>query len=152
MCRNAVLLAFLMAAAGAAGAQAAPKVEQIRAQQTQLRADLDAGKLSLSPRVAAQVRRDQDIVFELLQRKPTLEAMNIQERVNLDNALERINTSVQGTRAASEKQDVCRYQRVTGSKEKRMVCGTQDDRDHAREGARAFLEKPRICMPPCNGS
>ena len=147
---RAAVLAVLLAATSLAVAQAPAKLEQIREQQTQLRADLDAGKVKVTPRVALQVRRDQDIVFELLQRKPTLEAMNIQERINLDNALERINASLQGTRVATEKKDVCRYQSVTGSREKQMVCGTQDARDIAREGARAYLEKPRICgAPPC---
>ncbi|GAB1595205.1 hypothetical protein [Lysobacter claricitrinus] len=143
-------LVVLSFAAFTAGAQEAPKLDQILAQQTQLRADLDAGKVALTPRTAMQVRKDQDTVFELIKRKPTLEAMNIQERVTLDNALERINSNVQGTRVADEKKDVCHYQRVTGSKEQRLVCGTQDDRDHARENARNYLEKPRICAS-CSG-
>lgn len=150
--RKLLVIATLLLAAVSAFAQDVPKLDQILTQQTRLRADLDAGKVTLTPRAAQQVRKDQDIVFELIKKKPTLDAMNIQERVTLDNALERINTAVQGTRVASEKQDVCRYQRVTGSKEKQLVCGTQDDRDHAREGARAYLEKTRICQPPCNGS
>ncbi|AXK73030.1 hypothetical protein DWG18_12595 [Lysobacter sp. TY2-98] len=143
-------LTVLMFAALSAAAQDNPKLDQILAQQTQLRADLDAGKVTLTPRAAQQVRKDQDIVFDLIKQNPTLDGMNIQERVTLDNALERINTAVQGTRVASEKQDVCRYQRVTGSKEKQLVCGTQDDRDHAREGARSYLEKTRICAS-CGG-
>ncbi|GAB6195389.1 hypothetical protein [Lysobacter xanthus] len=149
MIRKTLALTALLAAA-TAFAQDVPKTEQIRAQQTALRAELDAGTLKLMPRVAAQVRRDQDTVFELLQRKPTLDAMNIQERVNFDNALERINAAVQGTRLARDDKSVCRYQSVVGSREKQLVCGTVDDRDHAREGARAFLEKPRICNP-CDG-
>jgi len=150
MIRRTSVLAVLLATT-VAFAQEPSKTEQIRSQQTQLRADLEAGKYRLTPRAAMQVRKDQGVVFELLQRKPTLEAMNIQERVSLDNALERINAAVQGTRVAADGKDVCRYQSVVGSRGKRLVCGTEDDRDHAREGARAYLEKPRICNPPCNG-
>lgn len=150
--RKLLAIAALVLVTSLAVAQDMPKLDQILAQQTQLRADLDAGKVTLTPRAAQQVRKDQDIVFDLIKKKSTLDAMNIQERVTLDNALERINTAVQGTRMASEQQDVCRYQRVTGSKQKQLVCGTQDDRDHARDGARAYLEKTRICEPPCNGS
>jgi hypothetical protein len=150
MIRKTFMLAALLATT-VAFAQDVPKAEQIRAQQKQLRADLDAGKYALTPHAIGLVRKDQDIVFELLERKPSVEAMNIQERVNLDNALERINAAVQGTRVADDGKDVCRYQGVAGSRQKRLVCGTQDDRDHAREGARAYLEKPRICSPTCNG-
>jgi hypothetical protein len=150
MIRKTFMLAALLATS-TAFAQDTPKAEQIRAQQTQLRADLDAGKYRLTPRALNQVRKDQGVVFELLERKSTVEAMNIQERVNLDNALERINAAVQGTRVADDGKDVCRYQSVAGSRQKRLVCGTQDDRDHAREGARAYMEKPRICSPTCNG-
>ncbi|TZF89733.1 hypothetical protein [Cognatilysobacter lacus] len=150
MIRKPLVLAALLATSVAL-AQDTPKVELIRAQQTQLRADMDAGKVALTPRDALQVRKDQDTVFEIIGRKPSLEAMNIQERVTLDNALERINASVQGTRVADDRKDVCRYQRVTGSKQLQLVCGTQDDRDRARQGARAYLEKTRICEPPCNG-
>jgi hypothetical protein len=150
MIRKTLMLAALLATT-VAFAQDVPKAEQIRAQQTQLRADLDAGKYALTPHAISLVRKDQDIVFALLERKPNVEAMNIQERVNLDNALERINAAVQGTRVADDGKDVCRYQSVAGSRQKRLVCGTQDDRDHAREGARAYLEKPRICSPTCNG-
>ena len=150
MIRKSFVLAALLATT-VAFAQDAPKVDQIRAQQTRLRADLDAGKLMLTPRVAMQVKRDQATVFELLERKPTLEAMNIEERVNLENALERINAAVQGTRLAQDSKEICRYQKIVGSHEKQLVCGSQDARDHAREGARAYLEKPRICAPTCNG-
>jgi hypothetical protein len=150
MIRKTFMLAALLATS-TAFAQDTAKAEQIRAQQTLLRADLDAGKYRLTPRALNQVRKDQGVVFELLERKSTVEAMNIQERVNLDNALERINAAVQGTRVADDGKDVCRYQSVAGSRQKRLVCGTQDDRDHAREGARAYMEKPRICSPTCNG-
>lgn len=151
MLRKTFVLAAALLATTLAFAQSPSTIEQVRDQQTRLRADLDAGAIKLTPRAAMQVRKDQDIVFELLQRKPTLEAMNIQERVNFDNALERINAAVQGTRMAADGKDVCRYQSVAGSRQKRLVCGTQDDRDHAREGARAYLEKPRVCSGTCNG-
>jgi hypothetical protein len=150
MNRKTLVLAALLVTT-MAFAQQPDKADEIRAQQTQLRADLDAGKYHLTPRAMTQVRKDQGIVFELLRAKPSVEAMNIQERVTLDNALERINAAVQGTRLAADSTDVCRYQSVVGSRQKRLVCGTQDDRDHAREGARAYLEKPRICSPTCNG-
>lgn len=148
---RAIAAAVLLCLSSLSFAQEPPKLDQIRAQQTKLRADIDAGRLALTPRVVMQVRKDQDFIFELLRNKPTLESMNIQERVNFDNALERINAAIVDTRAARDDQEICRYERVTGSKQKQLVCGTQDQRQHARDGARAYLEQPRICAPPCNG-
>lgn len=123
-------------------------------QQHALQADLDAGKVSdLTTRQQNAVRKAQKEVFALAEGKSTLDEFSIDEKVQLENALERINAEVKGGRLAKEEQNVCWRERKSGSTMKVTRCGTQAERDEAREGARAYLDKPRICVPPgCGGN
>lgn len=142
----------LLMVSAVAGAQPTDPVVKIREQQQVLTQELDAGVLKLKPREVALVRKDQGVVRTVLEGKNSLEELNVAERVTLDNALERINALVVATREASEDRDVCRYERVTGSKLRKLDCATAADRQNARDGARAYMEKPKICIPPGCGS
>ena len=53
-----------------------------------------------------------------------------------------------GTRVAQENRDVCWTEAKSGSKLKVTRCGTQEEIDEARRGARAWMEKPKICSGP----
>lgn len=142
------LLAVGWTASRAQAADAA-SLEQIIEQQRGLRAQLDRGETAgLSPRRVRVVRQAQDQVFRLTEGKTQLDQLNIEQRVQLENALEVINAEVVGTRVARENRDVCWTEARSGSKLKATRCGTQEEIDEARRGARAWMEKPRICSGP----
>lgn len=128
------------------------KLALIREQQQSLKASIDAGTSGLSPRQVRVVRKEQDEVFAIAGSNARFDQLNIEEQIRLENALERINANVVGTRAAQENQDVCWTEAKTGSKLKVTRCGTQEEIDEARRGARAWMEKPKICVPPGCGS
>ena len=100
--RAAVLCLLLATAtATAAFAQPADKLETIRAQQQLLATELDTGVLELTPRQLALLRKDQARVQAILGANASLDQLSVEERVEFDNALERINALVVGTRRAA---------------------------------------------------
>lgn len=141
------------ALAGTARSAETATLEQIIQQQQALRAQLDSGDVAdLTPRRVRIIRKTQDQVFRLAEGKTRLDQLNVEERVQLENALESINAEVVGTRVAQEGRDVCWTEAKTGSKMKVTRCGTQEEIDEARRGARAWMDKPKICVPPGCGS
>ena len=121
----------------------------VRAQQTALRTELDSGKVEgLTPRQLKSIRKAQLEVFALIEGKARIEALTIDDKVRLENALERINAEIKGTRLAGEEQQVCWRERASGTKMRVTRCGTQEEVDQAREGARAWMAKPKICSGP----
>jgi hypothetical protein len=128
------------------------KLALILEQQQSLKASIDAGTSGLSARQVRVIRKEQDEVFAIAGSNARFDQLNIEEQIRLENALERINANVVGTRVAQENQDVCWTEAKTGSKLKVTRCGTQEEIDEARRGARAWMEKPKICVPPgCGG-
>ena len=98
------------------------------------------------------MRKAQAEFFRLVEGKTTLDQLAIDDKVQLENALERINAELVNTNAARANQEVCWREHTTGSKMRATRCGTQQEIDEAREGARGFLLKPKICMPPGCGA
>lgn len=155
-----VLTTFL-AVAGVADAQTATPVtggaedglQLILEQQKNLKSDVDDGGIEgLTLRQNALVRKAQSELFAVTQGKSRLDELSMDEKIRLENALERINAQVVNTRAASDKQDVCWRERVSGTTVKKTRCGTQAEMREAREGARDFMEKGKICAGPgCGG-
>lgn len=125
---------------------------QIVSQQRALALQLGDGSLSVTPRERNVVNKAQAEVFAIADGKATLAELNIAEKTRLDNALERINAVVSGGRRAQETQDVCWRERATGSKVAVTRCGTREEIEQGREGARGYLERPRICVPPGCGA
>lgn len=124
-------------------------------QQRGLRGDLDAGAIAgLTPRQVQQVRKAQAEVFALAEGKATLDALSIDEKVRLENALERINAIVVDARGGGGEanRNVCWRERTTGTAMMTTRCGTVAEKEQAREGARGFLERPRVCVPPGCGN
>ncbi|GAB3373780.1 hypothetical protein GCM10027431_25840 [Lysobacter rhizosphaerae] len=156
--RRTLLALALFVATGVALAQAAPAAEDdglqmILKQQQALKADLDDGGIEgLTPRQNTIVRKAQIEVFAVSEGKSRLDDLSMEEKIRLENALERINAEIVNTRAASNNQNVCWRERVSGTTMKKTRCGTQAEMREAREGARDFLEKGRVCVPPgCGG-
>lgn len=148
-----VLVVFFIVFAPAFAADSLEPLEKIRGQQDALAADLNAGKTEgLTPRQVGAIRRAQKEVFAVTEGKGSLDELSIDEKVRLENALERINAEVKGGRLAKDAQEVCWRERISGSQMKSTRCGTEAERREAREGARDFLEKPKVCVPPGCGA
>jgi hypothetical protein len=148
-----LLAAIALASSAFAAEGEADKLAAIVEQQRALAADLDAGKIDMTPRQANSVRKAQKEVFALTDGKASLDALSIDEKVRLENALERINAEVKGGgRVAGDEKQVCWRERISGSQMKSTRCGTEAERREAREGARDFMEKPKVCVPPGCGA
>ncbi|QNP41854.1 hypothetical protein [Lysobacter solisilvae (ex Woo and Kim 2020)] len=154
MIKAFVLTAGLLLAGAAWSQQGPVAVEEdglvvIVNQQRQIKADLDDGGIEgLTPRQNGLVRKAQAEVFVLVDGKSRLDELSIDEKVRLDNALERINALVVNTREAGNKRDVCWRERVSGTTVKKTRCGTEAEMREAREGARDFIEKGKVCGGP----
>lgn len=121
-------------------------------QQRALRADLDGGRMvSLTPRQSRIVRTAQDDFFAATQGKARLADLSMDEKIRVENALERINAEVQNTRTSNDAQNVCWRERVSGTGMKKTRCGTKAEMREAREGARDYLERPKVCGQQCGG-
>lgn len=129
-------------------------LQVILKQQAELRADLEDGGIDgLTARQNNLVRKAQAEVFAVTEGKTRLDQLSMDEKIRMENALERINAEVKNNRQASDDQNVCWRERVSGSKLKTTRCGTQAEMREAREGARDYMEKPKVCVPPgCGGT
>lgn len=144
--------AVAQTAAPAASAASEP-LQIVLQQQTELKARLDHAQTEgLSARQVSAIRKAQNEVFAITEGKATLDALSMDQKIRLDNALERINAEVKNTRVGMQEQDTCWREPKTGSAVKVTRCGTKAERDEAREGAKAWLEKPKICIPPGCGA
>ena len=147
-------LAIVCLAFGAPAAIAAEdSLLRILEQQAELKRQLDAGELAqLTPRQTNAIRKAQAEVTELTHGASTLDDLDIQRKVRLENALERINANFVGSRAAQGDKQVCKRVPVTGSAMKTTRCAPQAEWDQLREASRSSLEKTRVCVPPgCGG-
>lgn len=124
------------------------KLQLIVEQQTELQRQLEAGIEGLLPRQVSAIRRAQAEVFAIVQGKADLDDLSIDEKVRLENALERIGAQLAGTTAAQDAQQQCWRERETGSKRYITRCASVSERDQERAGARAWMEKPKVCVPP----
>ncbi len=146
---NFLATALLLLAPMAAGAGDEPSSLQVLVkQQTALRAELQRGPKDLTPRQVGIMRKAQDEFFRIVEGKTSLDQLPIDEKVRVENALERINAQLVNTNTARANQNVCWRERKTGSKMDVTRCGTQQEIDEAREGARGFMDRPKICVPP----
>lgn len=149
-------LALASATSGAAaqdvtdGDTAGDDLQRIVAQQHALKSDLAAGKHGgLTPREVVQVQRAQQEVLALADGKSDFDALSMDEKVRLENALERINALIVNTREGDDAQNVCWRERVMGTGVKQTRCGTKAEMREAREGARDWMERPKTCGARC---
>ena len=143
------LLVFILGASSALAAEPSASLAQILEQQRGIRSALDAGTLGdLTPRQANAIRKAQTEVFALTDGKAGLDALSMEQKIQLENALQRIKAEMKGTRQASAEQEVCWREPKIGSTVKVTRCATQAERDRLREDARTDLARPRIC-PDC---
>lgn len=151
--RALLMVALLVLAPMATAAdQESASLQMMVDQQVALRAELARGPQDLTPRQVAIMRKAQDEFFRIVEGKTAMDQLAIDEKVQLENALERINAQLVGTSAAGAKQEVCWREKMVGSKLHVTRCASQQELDEAREGARGFLDKPKICVPPGCGA
>lgn len=146
---SALVLAVAMSAAAAARAES---LAEIRQQQTQIQQELARGDLALDARSQRTVEAQQRIVFTLIEGRAEVGELTPPKQVELRNALEKIRAAVSQDALAEEDREVCWQERRTGSKLTTTVCGTVRERQQAKEGARDYLQRPRICAPPGCGA
>lgn len=146
---SALVLAVAMSAAAAARAES---LAEIRQQQTQIQQELARGDLVLDARSQRTVEAQQHIVFTLIEGRAEVGELTPPKQVELRNALEKIRAAVSQDALAEEDREVCWQERRTGSKLTTTVCGTVRERQQAKEGARDYLQRPRICAPPGCGA
>lgn len=125
-------------------------LQMILTQQQQLQRDLDDGKTSgMTTRQVNIIRKSQREVFAVTEGKTHLDQLTMEDKVRLENALERINAEVKGTRAGQDSKQVCWREKQTGTTVNVTRCGTEAEMREAREGARDFLERPKVCGDRC---
>src|SRR5687768_7066610 len=126
------LLGLMLAFTAYAGNQAS--LTDILDQQRKLEAKIASGELQgLTPRQINAIRRAQQDVFALTEGKATLDELDINQKIRLENALEQINAQIKGGgHAAVGEQEVCWRERQSGSNLKVTRCGTQAERDKVR--------------------
>ncbi|HEY0504488.1 MAG TPA: hypothetical protein VGD42_13475 [Lysobacter sp.] len=150
-----VMLSWLLALpASAQDASAAPAagdgLQQILVQQQDLKRDLDAGRTDgMTTRQVSAIRKAQVDVFAVTEGKTRLDQLSMEDKVRLENALERINAEVKNTRAGRDDKNVCWREKMSGTNTKVTRCGTEAEMREAREGARDFLERPKVCGDRC---
>lgn len=140
------ILTALMLVVPSALAEEPGSLAEILAEQRDLATKLERNENSgLTPRMRSQIRKAQAEVFTLAEGRDSLDAMSLDEKVRLRNALERIRALLA---SAPGQGDVCERSRRSGTNRLSVRCASQGERDRAREGARSYLERPRICTPP----
>ncbi|MDR0184605.1 hypothetical protein [Lysobacter arvi] len=146
----AAAIAWAPLAAFAQDDAAPQKLDRILAQQQELKRDLDAGRPEgMTTRQVNAIRKAQTEVFAVTDGKTSLDQLSMDEKVRLENALERINAEVKNTRTGRDEKQVCWRERMSGSNTKVTRCGTEAEMREAREGARDFLERPKVCGDRC---
>lgn len=124
-------------------------LQRVVQEQKSLQTGLEGGDAGgLTARQISVIRKAQTEVFALAEGKTAFDQLTVDEQARLHNALERINAEVANTRMARDQQDVCRHETKTGSSIKTTRCATRAERDQTREGARGWMERPRVCVPP----
>lgn len=150
-CVTFILVGAITASVWANPPEQVDGLRAIAEEQRELQQELDSME-GLTPRQRNVIRKNQQQIFTLAEGKQSLDDLTIEQKLKLDNALERINAELVNTTASRKGRDQCWRERKTGSKLQVTRCGTQGERDEAREGARAWMEKPKVCVPPGCGT
>lgn len=141
-----------LALAADEGAKPQPTVEEILAQQKQIRADLQAGAEHyryVEPIERRQVYTAQRQVFQILEGRTSLDGLSADEHIALFNALKRIEAAL-----VKEPGDemVCERARLAGTGRYEMACMTRRERDRRAQSAKeALMFRPACTTAECFG-
>lgn len=148
-----VLSAVLMSASAVVLAAANPQeitIRDIVTQQTQLRAQVTAGKgpfKDLSSAERKTLVERQDRVLQQLGGMQTFEQLPPHQRTGIFNDLEWIKAAV--TKAEDERM-ICEYTRAVGSNRMTSVCMTAKEQREYREGSQQSMRTKYKC-DTCKG-
>lgn len=145
---RAMFAASLMCFSVAVLASASSNIGEIVQQQRELRAQIQADEFDLDKRERRKVLKDQDRIFEMAEGRSSVDDLDPDEQVEFRNAIERIAAAIADTRADREEREICWRERQSGTKIMKTVCGSETEVAEARSGAREFLQRPRVCVPP----
>lgn len=90
---------------------------------------------ALTPGQKHTIHAEQKRIRAIVEGKSSLDALTLEQRLQLVNAQERINAAMLGTRDAEEARLVCRRGRPTGSQLARLRCSTVGQDNLLREMA-----------------
>ena len=103
--------------------------------QEAIAAGVDHAEDALTSGQKHTIRVEQKRIRAIVEGKPSLDALTLEQRLQLVNAQERINAALVGTRDAEEARLVCRRGRPTGSQLTRLRCTTVGQDNLQREMA-----------------
>ncbi len=138
-------LSLVCAAAFASADPQQLTIRDIVTQQTQLRAQVVAGKgafKDMEQRDRAALIERQDRVLAMLGGAQTLDVMPPDQRTVVFNDLEWIKAAV--TKAEDERM-ICEYTRIAGSNRMKSVCMTAKQQREHQQRARASLNRGQMC-------
>ncbi len=145
MTRTLIIVFCLLAFPSLAWASESPdKLTVILDQHRALQSDLAASKVDLTPRELGVVRKAPAEVFSLTAGKTSIDQLDIEEKVRLDLALERIDTQLKGgdlDHVAEGEEEVCKQVWRRGNTVKSTVCATRAEWDRIRQTSRDTLER-----------
>lgn len=154
MKRYVWLAAFLLVlAAGQAVAKARVDLKVLLNQQNSINRQIEESPdgMGIDSLQLDRLRRAQRIVSDIAVKKSTLDQLNPADQIKLRNALGEVYAILKGTRVAQDQRDVCWRERRIGSQIQSTRCATFEELLLAREGARAWMEKPPVCASQGNG-
>lgn len=134
------------------GAKPTPTVEEILAQQKQIREDLQSGAEHyryVEPIERRQVYVAQRQVFQILEGRTSMDGLSADEHIAVFNALKRIEAAL-----VKEPGDemVCERARLAGTGRYEMVCMTQRERERRAKSAKeALMFRPACTTAECFG-
>lgn len=138
-----VLLAA-MAGASAASDQAATSVPEILQMQHAIRTKLErpTGEYArLSPDAIARMEAAQDKVFAMLSGVNSIDQLNVNQRVEVSNALDEVKA---GLLANEDNRLICHVERPTGSNISKRFCETVGQRKRDSDEARRMMRNNEI--------
>lgn len=143
----AALLAALLC--GSASAQSTANLRLIVDQQREIAVALDSGdSQGLSDRNVERIRAAQERVFKLTEGKANMNSIRTDDKVKLANLLDEIKMLMGNKRTDREDQMICNNEKILGSNIVQIRCGTHEEFETRREGARDSLEQRHVCVPP----
>jgi hypothetical protein len=144
----AVVVGMLVAFGAASQTE---KVSRILSQQREIRqqAESSTGAYARFDRSALQrIEAAQGRVFTLLDGVTDVDQMTPHQRIELFNALEEVKAVIESN---EDDRQECWRERKLGSMRHITRCATVAERRQARDGGRAWLGDPSVCIPVGGG-
>ncbi len=154
--RTISLVAALVAALGLSFSLAAadappPKVEDIVAQQTELRAQVAAKRgafKNMHDGDRDRLMKQQDRLLQLLQGHRSIDELRVEERVEVFNHLQSVSAVVA---KAEDDREVCERTRLVGTHRYQVVCMTAKEAREFKENAKKSARTVMKCQGKLRG-